>query len=333
MKKDRALSILGLLLGAAIVGSGCGQSNDDVSSGSSAPAPASSAGSSTAAKPATERVMKDALGHEVKVPAAPKRILGSYMEDHLVALGVKPVAQWSISNGKSVQNYLQKELNGIPTIPSDLPFESVMSFAPDLILIDSVEQVAGDKYEQYSKIAPTYTVGSGVNNDWRQELLTIGEVLNKSAEAKKALDTYDQKVKDAKSKLAQIVGTKQVALLWVTAKAVYVPSVKLSGGDVLYRDLGLTPPDEVAEISKTATANWNSISMEKLAQMKADYMFIINNKGVTKEELLKDPIWTNIPAVKSGNVYEYDNNASWLYTGVIANTQMIDNVLSSIVKK
>ncbi|MCU6792631.1 hypothetical protein OB236_10920 [Paenibacillus sp. WQ 127069] len=46
----------------------------------------------------------------------------SYLEEHLIALGVKTIAQWTISNGNSVQYYLHKELKGILTIPSDLPF-------------------------------------------------------------------------------------------------------------------------------------------------------------------------------------------------------------------
>ncbi|MDF2645394.1 MAG: putative transporter substrate binding protein [Paenibacillus sp.] len=335
MNKKRKYPLLGLLLGVAIAGSGCSSTTDNGAAGSTSPAasPAASPASSATAKPAAERVMKDALGYEVKIPANPQRIIASYLEDHLVALGVKPIAQWSVSNGKSVQSYLQKELNGIPTIPSDLPFEAVMSFAPDLILVDSAEQVAGDKYAQYAKIAPTFTVGSGVNNDWRQELMTVAEVLNKSAEAKKVLEGYDLKVKEAKEKLKQVIGTKSVAVLWVTTKDVYVPNEKLSSGDVLYRDLGLTVPEEIKEISKTAIANWNPIALEKLAQMNIDYLFIVNSKGGTKEEILKDSVWAGIPAVKNGQVFEYDNTASWLYTGAIANRQMIDNVLESILKK
>ncbi|MCY9662384.1 AraC family transcriptional regulator [Paenibacillus chondroitinus] len=282
---------------------------------------------------ASERVLKDALGHEVKVPANPQRVIASYLEDHLVALGVKPVAQWSINKGTTtVQNYLQKDLNGIPTIPFDLPFEAVMSFKPDLIIMDSAETVAGDKYDQYSKIAPTYTVGGEKNNDWRQELLTIGEVLNKSKEAKQALETYDNKAKDAKEKLQKAIGTQKAAALWVTAKAVYVVSEKLSSGDVLYKDLGLNVPSVVQEASKTGTANWLSLSMEKLATLDADYLFIVNSKGVSKEEILKDPVWAGIPAVKKGQVYDFDNNSSWLYSGTIANSQMIDDVLKSVVK-
>ncbi|MBJ6360716.1 AraC family transcriptional regulator [Paenibacillus sp. GCM10012307] len=279
----------------------------------------------------TERVLKDALGHDVKVPANPQRIIASYLEDHLITLGVKPVAQWSVGE-KSVQQYLQGDLAEVPTIPSTLPPETVMGFEPDLIIVDNAELVAGDKYSQYAKIAPTYTVGKDKNNSWRQELLTIGEVLNKSEEAEKALENYDQKAKEAKEKIQQAVGEQSAVALWVTQKNVYAVSDHLSSGEVLYHDLGLKKPRVVEELSKTGTGNWNAISLEALAEMDADHLFIINGKGVSKEELLRDPVWAGIPAVKKGNIYEYGKETSWLYSGTIANSQIIDDVLESIIK-
>jgi iron complex transport system substrate-binding protein len=40
-----------------------------------------------------ERVVKDEIGHEVKLPAEPKRIIGMYLEDELLSLGVTPIKQ------------------------------------------------------------------------------------------------------------------------------------------------------------------------------------------------------------------------------------------------
>ncbi|WP_019637893.1 ABC transporter substrate-binding protein [Paenibacillus fonticola] len=278
-----------------------------------------------------ERVLTDSLGHEMKVPANPERIIASYLEDHLVALGVKPAAQWSVAEGKTVQNYLQYELKDVPTIPFELPYEAVMSFDPDLILIDSAEMVAGDKYEQYSKIAPTYAVGTEQNNDWRGELLAVGEVLNKAEEAKKALADYDVKAQEAKEKLQAAIGEKSAVVLWPLGKSTFVVHEKFSSGDVLYRDLGMKVPAIVQEIAASATANWNEISAEKLAELDADYIFIVSS-AVPLEELLADPIWAGLPAVKNGQIYEFDNESSWLYTGVIANGKIIDDVLDSILK-
>ncbi|PNQ79240.1 AraC family transcriptional regulator [Paenibacillus sp. F4] len=293
---------------------------------------ASQGTNNTSAEPTSqERVLKDALGHEVKIPAQPQRVIASYLEDHLVALGVKPVAQWSVGKN-SVQGYLQKELKDVPTIASDLPFEAVLNFKPDLIIMDSASMVEGDKYNQYSKIAPTYVVGTNMNNDWRQELLTVGEVLNKSSEAKQALSNYDKKAAEAKAQLSQTVGQKTAAALWVTDKNVYVVNQNLSSGDVLYKDLGFKIPQVVQEISKTAKANWSNLSLEKLAELDADYIFIVNSKNVSKEDIVKDPVWAGISAVKEGHVYDFGKDSSWLYTGTIANSQMIDDVLKNVTK-
>jgi iron complex transport system substrate-binding protein len=59
---------------------------------------------------------------------------------------------------------------------------------------------------------------------------------------------------------------------------------------------------------------------------------LINSDKSTGSEALKDAVWKNIPAVKNGHVYEFDSTHSWLYGGVIDNSQIIDDVLTSLVK-
>lgn len=283
---------------------------------------------STEAK--TERTLTDAMGHEVKIPAEPKRVIASYLEDNLVALGITPIAQWSVKGG-SVQDYLQDSLKDVPTIEHDLPFEAVASFQPDLLIMDSASMVEGNKYSQYEKIAPTYVIGNEVNNDWREELKKVGEIFGMEEEAQAALDKYEQKAKDAKEKIQQSIGGESAAAIWLVGGKLFVVSETLSSGAVMYGDLGLTVPSVVKEISASATGNWSSISLEKLAELDADHLFFINSDG-EGAEVLQDPLWANIPAVKNGNIYEYGKDTSWLYTGTIANSQIIDNVLESLVK-
>lgn len=281
---------------------------------------------------ANEQVVKDAMGHEVTIPAHPQRIIASYLEDPLVALGVKPVAQWSVGNGQTVQDYLQTELQGIPTINYDLPPEEVMSFSPDLIVIGSESLVQNGLYEKYEKIAPTYVLGDEISNDWRKTLLKLGELLNQSNAAEKMLQDYDQKVKEAKEKLQNAIGEKSVAVLWLTQKQFYMVDETRSSGAVLYGDLGLNPPNLVTELSEEAKATWNPVSLEKLAELNADYIFLVNSDKAQGDITLNDPIWQGIPAVKAGHVYEMSTSSSWLYSGLIANEKIIEDVLKTLVK-
>ncbi|MDL4843000.1 iron-hydroxamate ABC transporter substrate-binding protein [Aquibacillus rhizosphaerae] len=280
----------------------------------------------------TERTLTDALGNEVTIPANPKRVVASYLEDYLVALGITPVAQWSVSDGASIQDYLQDSLEGVPTIPHDLPLEAVTSFNPDLIIMDSASMVEGNKYNQYNMIAPTYVVGTEQNNDWREELMTIGEIFGKKDQAEQVLEDYEAKAADAKEHIQSAIGDESAAAIWLVGGTFFVVSETLSSGDVLYGDLGITLPNVVKEISENTTSNWSEISLEKLAELDADHIFLINSDQGNGSEMLQDPIWQNIPAVQNNQIYEYEANTSWLYTGPIANTKMIDYVLESLTE-
>jgi ABC-type Fe3+-hydroxamate transport system, periplasmic component len=98
----------------------------------------------------------------------------------------------------------------------------------------------------------------------------------------------------------------------------------------LYGDLKLKEPSLVKQVSKKATADWSSVSLEKLAKLDADYIFLVNSDK--DADMFKDPIWTNIKAVKDNNLYQYGNDSSWQYKGPIAYTQMIDQVLKDMTK-
>ncbi|WP_411343339.1 ABC transporter substrate-binding protein [Paenibacillus sp. WLX1005] len=317
-----------LILSMALLTSACSSAattGSNTNESSSTPA-------ATQTETASERTLKDSMGHEVKIPANPQRIIASYLEDPLVALGVTPAAQWSIKGG-SVQDYLQDKLANVPTISSDLPFEAVASFTPDLLLMDSAEMVEGDKYNQYSAIAPTYVVGNAENNDWREELKTVGEVLNKSTEADKVLSDYDAKVADAKTQIQQKVGTKSAAAIWISGKSVFVVNPKLSSGDVMYNDLGFTVPDVVTQASEGKTANWSSLALESLSTLDADYLFVIIQDGAKPDDGISSSVWNSIPAVKAGHAYTLSMKSSWLYTGAVANSMIIDDILKNVVSQ
>lgn len=235
-------------------------------------------------------------------------------------------------DGASIQGYLKEDLKDVPMIPHDLPFEAVQEYAPDLIIMDSASMVEGGKYEQYSKIAPTYVIGTEVNNDWRDELKRVGEVFGKEAEAQKALEDYDAKAAEAKETIEAEVGNPSVAAVWLVGGKFFVVGENLSSGAVMYGDLGLKIPAVVKEISASATGNWSEISLEKLVELDAEHLFLINSDTTSGSAALSDALWNSVPAVKAGNVYEFSPDESWLYTGTIANEQIIDNILKSIVK-
>ncbi|MDN4494800.1 ABC transporter substrate-binding protein [Ureibacillus aquaedulcis] len=286
---------------------------------------------STGDEAAGTRTLTDALGNKVQVPANPQRVIASYLEDPLVALGITPIAQWSLNEGASIQGYLQDSLKDVDLINYDLPFEEVQSFEPDLIIMDSPSMVEGGKYGQYSAIAPTYVIGEELNNDWREELRTVGSIFALEDKAEKVISDYEAKAGEAKAQIEENVGKKSAAAIWLVGGSFFVVNKELSSGDVLYNDLGFEVPAVVEEISASGENNWNAVSLEKLVELDADYLFLVNSDG-SESAALSDALWQSIPAVQAGNVYEFGPDTSWLYTGAIANDQIIDDVLESVAK-
>lgn len=322
------LTMVGLMVMVLFL-SACGNNNAGNSANTGAEATAAPTAEATEA-PAAPKTVTDAMGHKVTIPANPERVLGSYLEDHLVTLGVTPVAQWSVPNG--VQDYLSTELKDVPTISYDLPLEAVISFAPDLILIGSESEVQNGIYDQLNKIAPTYVIGDEVLNDWRKALLKIGELLNKTSEAEQAIKDYEQKAADAKAELSGVIGDQSAAILWLVQKNFYIVDETRSSGAVLYTDLGVTLPNLVTEIPQETRSTWNPISLEKLSELTADHIFLVNSDKTEGSDILNSTIWKGIPAVKAGNVHELSSTSSWLYSGANAGSKIIDDVLKSLVK-
>ncbi|WP_057764314.1 ABC transporter substrate-binding protein [Companilactobacillus tucceti] len=281
-------------------------------------------------KKSSNRTLTDSMNHKVSVPEEPKRVVGSYLEDYLVSVGVKPVVQWSVKKGSGTQQYLKKDLKNVPLIDYSLPYEAVTKAKPDLILMGTDSAVANGKYNQYKKIAPTYVVKNGNNVSWRVQFMDVSKAVNKTDKAKKVLKKYDKKVDSARSELEEAAPNKSVAVLWVTNNSAFIVSDKSASGSLLYGDLKLKEPDLIKQVSKKATADWSAVSLEKLAKLDADYIFLVNSDK--DASMFKDPIWQNISAVKNDHLFKYGDDSSWQYKGPIAYTEMIDNVLKDIVK-
>lgn len=294
----------------------CSTNNDSTDSSGSA---------TTSSEIAT--TFTDAMGNEVTVPENPQRVIGSYLEDYLVALEVTPIAQWTVGND-SDQAYLQDKLAEVPRINYDLPFEDVLSFEPDLLLMDSNSMVEGDKYDQYSKIAPTYVVTNGEDVTWRERLTDIAKVLHKEEQAAQVEADYDDLVAATKETYADQIQGKSIAVLWVVNNSVFMVSETKSSGQLLYHELGFEVPALVSEISESATADWSAVSLEKLAELDADYLILVNSdKGA---DFFSEQVWQNLDAVKNNHLWEFGPESSWLYNGPIAYTKMIEDIQSKL---
>lgn len=274
--------------------------------------------------------LTDDAGNEVEVPENPERIISSYLEDDVLTLGETPIVQWSINGGEGIQDYLQAEgLEGLETIPFDLPYEVIASHEPDLIITSSSEFAEGESYENYSAIAPTFVLEAFNYDDWRDRLNRVAEIFGKEDVAAEKIEEYET--------LAQLVSEKLPAdetaiALWQTGDTFFISNVDKSSGEVLYNDLGLSAPDFVEELSSENETPWLEVSLETLAESDVDHIFFIGENEGDSETAFEESVFQNIPAVAEGNVHEYTGDSSWLYSGYIANTLIIEDVEAALAE-
>ncbi|SRR5699024_6793821 len=307
--------LLGLMLGMSLIAAGCSNEAEDTANNTDT----------------EEVVVTDDAGHEVSVPENPERIIGTYLEDDLLTLEETPVVQWTVGE-ESIQEYLQPEgLEGVPLMPFDLPFEAVTLEEPDLLLLSSSDLADGDKYDSYSKIAPTFVVESGSYDDWRDRLTRVSEVFGKEDLAEEKINEYNSVVENTAADLEEEVGDESAVAIWWTGDSYFISNQDKSSGEVLYNDLGLTAPLLVEELSADNETPWIEASLESLAELEADHIFFIGTDEGDSEAAFSDDVFSNIPAIENGNVYEYTKADSWLYSGYIANSLIVEDVEEALV--
>lgn len=308
MKRKIASFMLTVLLVLTV---GCGANNAPANTSANTSGDASSAaqadtgntGANTADDSTATKTIKY-LDKEYVVPANAERIVitGALeaMED-AVLLDVHPVGMVSFS-GEFPPLYTsiadKAESIGEKTEPN---FEKILSLKPDVILGTSkFDEAVVQKLEQIAVTIPY----SHVSTNWEANLTLLGELSGKESEAGQIIEQYKQDLETGKAKIEASMKDKSVAIIRIRGGELAIYGPDLFFNPILYTDLGITPPAEIAAAEKQAT-----ISVEKLAEMNPDVLYIQfsedENANATDalDKLKANPIFSSIEAVKNDQLH------------------------------
>ncbi|WP_020614937.1 AraC family transcriptional regulator [Paenibacillus daejeonensis] len=253
------------------------------------------------------------------------RIFSPFLEDYLVALGLKPVAQMSHSKwGK--QDYLG--LLGVSEYKVDAAVsEQLRDLTPHFIVLDEGAERWG--LDACTLLAPTLRMPF-YGEDWRAALHMMADQFGKSDVAERVIQQYQAKADSARDHLRVRTAGQTVALLRISAQRVCLYGGPSQGyaGPVLYDDLALKPAMLVERLASTQRRV--DLTNEQLAELDADHLFITFDKEEGEgRELLETELWRSLPAVQRGQVYEVDF-LSWMNYGVLSHSRKISDVLHAL---
>src|SRR5699024_9409282 len=142
----------------------------------------------------------------------------------------------------------------------------VLSYEPDLIILENSLDSYEGTYEDYQKIAPTLVMNQETVGDWKKQLDVFGELLSKENEAEQAINKYDDTVEEAEESLSDAIGEDSVAAIWVVGGKYFVFEKNRHSASVLYDELGVTVPSFIEELGD-ASPQWEALSLEKLSEL------------------------------------------------------------------
>ncbi|KIL49070.1 ABC transporter substrate-binding protein [Jeotgalibacillus campisalis] len=279
----------------------------------------------TDSEQATEVTLEDATG-EVTIPADAERIIAPYMEDSLLSLDITPAAQWAI--GTSVLDYLQDDLADVPTIEWNLPLEMTIEADPDLLIFSSEAAMSEGSADDYKEIAPTYVFTDEEGADWRKQIDVIATLTQNEEKAEEVLADYEDTAAEAADQVNEMIGDESAAMVWVMGDQFYIFEEQRHAANVLYGDLGISVPSFISDLGETESA-WNPISLEAMADLDADHLFLISAEEEAGLARLQDSsLWQGLPAVQNDQVYNITDSSHWNLTGNLANRKTIEDVLA-----
>ncbi len=264
-----------------------------------------------AAPSATTVTIPQANG-TIEYPVGAKRIVAQgYAIDNVLALGIKPVAIVQLT--QPLPAAWQRELlKDVPVIKapgaSNLPTEEIAKYKPDLVVGDH-RVVKGETFTALSGVSKVLggIAATGTGSGWDAQLLALGKILGKEAEAKRVIAADHDYVTGFAARYPGLKGkTALVASYAASAGSFNVIASPDDPTNRFFAELGLTVPKAVRDEPRFVNpATRGMVSLELLPRVAANFMAIYPS-GATGDDLLALPGYSALPQVQRGTAVVAD---------------------------
>lgn len=260
------------------------------------------------------------------VPDAPQRIIVLTNEgtEALLAMGVKPVGAVNSWNGDPWYAHIAGQMEGVEPVgkESAVNLELIAALQPDLILGTKLRHEA--IYEQLSAVAPT-VISERLRGDWRINFKLWAKAVGKGPEGDKVLADFDAHAAGLATKLGERLKEKISVVRFMPGHIRIYQKDSFSG--FILDKIGFARPanqdvdDFVLKVGK-----------ESIPDMDGDRLFYFTYEPgdgeATKlaKDVLADPLWQTLGAVKAGKVYAVDDTIWNTAGGVLAANLMLDDI-------
>ncbi|EPD93516.1 AraC family transcriptional regulator [Paenibacillus sp. HGH0039] len=331
MQRRTKIAVMALVMCISLLVSACGNTaHPNVNSQGSANKTEQS--NQQAAATVKTRIVSTQKG-DIKIPAEPKRVASDQYFGYLLKLGIVPVGVRSIMLNEawiSKSGLPETVMAGIEDL-GDFPMnpEKLTYLEPDLI-ISSIEE----NIELYEKIGTTVFLPYWEDNSTAgpiDKFRRISKIFGKEQAAEEWIAEYEQKVADAKKKIAGIIKEGEtVSIVQFGWNGLYVLAAEGGnyGSSTIYQMLRLPPTKQALQMKD----GFAKVSLEVLPDYLGDHVFVYGAEDKGAEKILNSPVWKGVPAVKKGQVYYYGSSGEKQDEFVMEDPYSLELQLDKVVK-
>lgn len=246
------------------------------------------------------RVVETVKG-EVKIPAKPQKIVDiSGSSEELLLLGQNVVGTANVDSydTKKVPSYMKDSLGDAKVVGHSMmetaDIEAILALEPDLIIMAPRQE---EIYDQLKEIAPTVML-EDKSNDWEEELKDVANLFGQEDKVKSWLDAYYKKAEKLGKEIKSANGEDTTYLTVLASSGSFMVFSEGGIGTVLKEDMKLPQP---TNMPKQDSITLPTVTMEGLSEIDADHIIVIATQS-DKSDLKDSSVWSEIRAVKEGNV-------------------------------
>ena len=246
------------------------------------------------------RVVETVKG-EVEIPANPKKIVDiSGSSEELLLLGQTVVGTANVDSydTENVPSYMKDSLGDAKIVGHSMmetaDIEAILALEPDLIIMAPRQE---EIYDQLKEIAPTVML-EDKSNDWEAKLKDVAKLFGQEDKVESWLDAYYKKAEELGKEIKSANGEDTTYLTVLASSGSFMVFSEGGIGTVLKEDMKLPQP---ANMPKQDSITLPTVTMEGLSEIDADHIIVIATQS-DKSDLKASSVWSEIRAVKEGNV-------------------------------
>jgi iron complex transport system substrate-binding protein len=247
--------------------------------------------------------------------------------DAALALDLPVVAIPGYSDREAIPAYLADRATGVEVLAerSEVNLESLLTARPDLLLFSSKLVEGSGVRDQLREIAPLVELDASTTRPWREVLREVGAATGVSSLAEERIAAVDE----AMARAREVIGpdglaTEVSVVRCFGASCRYLPGGTSFSGQVL-DELGVARP--AVQASDPEGRAFVEVSPERVDLLGGDIIVVFGTDAVDSLAALRtNPLWEQLPAVRSGEVHEVDA-AAWFAGNALAVETIVDDMV------